>query len=60
MPTVSASPKIRLKTQTRIAIEEKLDELVTEAQRVGLTLMDISAMLELKLHSVNEAMNESI
>lgn len=58
MPTVKVSPLHNYKTQTRMKIEEDLDSLVAEALRVGLTLMDISAMLELKLYSVNEAMTE--
>jgi len=58
MPTVKSSPLHTFKTQTRMKIEEDLDNLVAEALRVGLTLMDIAAMLELKLHSVNEAMRE--
>lgn len=43
------------KTQTKLQIEEKLDELVAEALRVGLTLMDIHHILELKAHTVNDA-----
>ena len=43
------------KTQTKLQIEEKLDALVEEAIRVGLSLMDIHHILELKAHTVNDA-----
>lgn len=53
-----ANPLHAFKTQTKLQLEEKLDDLVAEMYRVKLSHMDVLHMLELKVFSIKEAMSQ--